>query len=465
MAQEVVAEEVVTEETAGGVHTDDIDDETDEKKHATLETYIDETNDTAFTDTRTFNLVTDEHDMEDVSLDETSEQIHEPTVTSTRTIPQLTIDTNTESKTHRQTTFSRAESVLLSTKTFIRQHSIFVNSVTWQHVLKMASKRARLIIYGLFIIAISSILVRLKNDGNNEAALGLDILNRIHQGVIAFTAWYYYKPDRFTKKQLIIMASVFTFFYFSFHVINFALDPNNYVINREYNSNATSSLFWRCQLTFIVICLQILLPWVYRKHPLPQNRNNNYKLPYILLAVVQLISYVVWFVWLGNAALVSGAFAIQIFLSAAAVWWQNKRIDSKTDTVELNHGWMCFLSLGSQALGIGIGSALISLIARGESDAAKCISWFIWAMVVSGMLRMFAKMAEWSLPEKTQPVFMFSIQFADDFYSELVLALVEPFSQVFFILVALTICRDVFRDIGGFDWIIRYVLFFICNKI
>ena len=169
-----------------------------------------------------------------------------------------------------------------------------------------------------------------------------------------------------------------------------------------------------------------------------------------------MINFIVWFVFLGEASILTLTFLFQIALICACIAIQSRRHNSGKATINGNHGWMCFLALGSQALGVGIGGALVSLIAAADTALAKCIVWFIFAFVLSSMLRMFVKMAEWSVPEKARPIYTFAIIFADDFFSELVFALIEPFEPMFFVLVTFTVARNIFRDCGGFDFLIRY---------
>ena len=210
------------------------------------------------------------------------------------------------------------------------------------------------------------------------------------------------------------------------------------------------------EVTFQIATLQLILPWIYRKHP-NRSENSNYWLPYALYSSVIAINFTVWFVFLGESSVLTLTFLFQIAMICLCVTIQTRRHNSDKDVINGNHGWMCFLALGSQALGVGIGAAFVSLIAAAETAIAQCIIWFSFAFVLSSMLQMFVKMAEWSVSKETQPIFTFAILFADDFFSELIFALVEPFGPTFFVLIIFTVVRNIIRDSGGFDYLIRYV--------
>ena len=139
----------------------------------------------------------------------------------------------------------------VSTKQFIKENTLFVLNRArsqWFYIVQMATHRAKLLAYGVVVVIAASILVRLTLDGNSVAALFLDLFNRVHQGAIVFVSWHYYMPSRFPNRILTIMGVIGVFIYTFFHVINFAIDPKNYVTNRIYAANDQASTFWRCQV-------------------------------------------------------------------------------------------------------------------------------------------------------------------------------------------------------------------------
>ena len=164
---------------------------------------------------------------------------------------------------------------------------------------------------------------------------------------------------------------------------------------------------------------QVTGPYFYYKYP-SRDENNNYCLPYGLYVTIAGITFVVFFVYYGDGALVAPAFLFQLLVAWVLVSVQQLRNKKGKDKINRNHAWMCILALGSYSYGVGIGAALLALIASTDSIIVASLIWFLWAFVVSGMLLMFIKMVEWSLPQESQALVTFSIQFADDFFSELV---------------------------------------------
>ena len=178
---------------------------------------------------------------------------------------------------------------------------------------------------------------------------------------------------------------------------------------------------------------------------------------YSLYSSIIVANVIVLVGFLGATAVVTPVFLIEIILICTCIGVQTHRHDKGKDSIKDNHGWMCILALCSGAIAVGIGSALVSLIASTENPLAQCIIWFFFAFMLSSMLRMTLKMAEWSVDEDSRAIFAFAVIFADDFFSELVFALIGPFTPMFFVLVFFCVVRNIIRDIGGFDFIIRYI--------
>ena len=143
----------------------------------------------------------------------------------------------------------------VSTTKFMTQNTIHVMNKTqkgYAYIMEMLSSRGKLLFYGCTIVTIASVLVRLTLAGNAVAALFLDILNRIHQGSITFVSWKYYMPLRFSHRFFVVLSGLGVLIYAFFHIINFAVDPQNYVANRIYDANDQASTFWRCQVEFVL---------------------------------------------------------------------------------------------------------------------------------------------------------------------------------------------------------------------
>ena len=140
-----------------------------------------------------------------------------------------------------------------STRQFIAQNTLYKLSKQesdFHYMIQMLSGRGKLLLYGVALVLIAAVLVRLTLDGNSVAGLFLDLFNRTHQGAIVFISWHYYMPSRFSKRFLLVMASAFIFIYAFFHVVNFAIDPQNYTENRIYDANDYAATFFRCQVKF-----------------------------------------------------------------------------------------------------------------------------------------------------------------------------------------------------------------------